>query len=238
MVTFFRALSKSFLHITFPAKCLHCGFLLPPGPVVLCPGCASQLDLIVPEGRCTTCFNPLAEHAILCDDCLQYPSPYSSVGAAFNYDGPAASLIKHLKYGNQPYLAKGMAAYLVAQFDRLGWPMPDALIPVPLSFGRWLERGYNQSALLAEEMSIFLQCPVWNVLTRQSGDFSQAALPLEKRKELDGSRFKVKPGNSLEGKYLLVIDDVMTSGSTLRCCAEMLNSQHPASLYALTFCRA
>ena len=77
-----------------------------------------------------------------------------------------------------------MAAFLVAQLDRLGWPMPDAIIPVPLSFGRWLERGYNQSALLADEMGALLQCPVWNALKRKSGDFSQAALSLEQRKAL------------------------------------------------------
>jgi ComF family protein len=159
------------------------------------------------------------------------------MAAAFNYEGPAASLVKRLKYGNQPYLAKGMAGFLVAQLDRLGWPMPDALIPVPLSFGRWLERGYNQSAVLAEEMGVLLQCPVLHALKRQSGDFSQAALPLEKRKELDGSRFKIIPGCNLENKVVLVIDDVLTSGSTLKRCAEILNEQNPKEMYALTFCR-
>ncbi len=225
------------LHLAFPGKCLHCGLLLPPEPVVLCPGCASLLDLIIPEERCPACFNPLSEHALLCSDCLQYPSLFTCMGAAFNYEGPAASLIKRLKYGNQPYLARGMAAFLVAQFDRLGWPMPDAIIPVPLSFGRWLERGYNQSALLADEMGALLQCPVWNALKRKSGDFSQAALSLEQRKALDGSRFKLNPKYPLDGKVLLVVDDVMTSGSTLGRCAEVLNRGNPASLYGLTFCR-
>jgi len=159
------------------------------------------------------------------------------MGAVFNYEGPAASLIKRLKYAHQPYLAKGMAAFLVAQFDRLGWPMPDALIPVPLSFSRWLERGYNQSALLAEEMGSLLQRPVWHALKRKSGDFSQAALSSEKRKELDGSRFKLNPAFAFEGKILLVVDDVMTTGTTLRCCAEILNRENPAALYAMTFCR-
>lgn len=232
-----QALRKSLLHLAFPAKCLHCGSLLPPESVVLCSGCASLLDLISPEGRCPTCFHLFSEDALLCQDCMQYPSLYTCMGAAFDYEGPAASLIKSLKYANQPYLAKGMAAFLIAQFDRLEWPMPDALIPVPLSFSRWLERGYNQSALLADAIGSFLHRPVWNALKRQSGDFSQAALSLEQRKALDGTRFKINPAYSLEGKILLVIDDVMTSGSTLNCCAEILNRENPASLYALTFCR-
>jgi ComF family protein len=212
--------------------------LLPPESVVLCSTCGSLLELIDPQERCPTCFNLLPEElSLLCHHCLQYPSLYFRMAAAFDYDGPAAALVKRLKYANQPYLALGMAAFLVAQFDRLQWPFPDAIVPVPLSFTHWLERGYNQSALLAEEMGKLLQCPVWYVLKRQSGDYSQAALNLEQRKALDGRRFHLNLTYSLQGKVLLVIDDVMTSGSTLRHCAETLGAGYPASLYALTFCR-
>jgi ComF family protein len=173
-----------------------------------------------------------------CSECLHYPSLYCRTAAAFDYEGPAAALVTSLKYANQPYLAKGMAAFLMTQFDRLQWPLPDALIPVPLSFTHWLERGYNQSTLLAEEMGRLLQCPVWHALKRQSGDFSQAALTLEQRKALDGKHFQHHSTYSaLQGKVLLVIDDVMTSGSTLQRCAEVLHTGNPAALYALTFCR-
>lgn len=159
------------------------------------------------------------------------------MASAFDYDGPAASLIKRLKYSNQPYLANGMAGFLVTQFDRLQWPIPDALIPVPISFTHRMERGYNQSALLAKEMGALLKRPVWDILRRQSGDYSQAALNFDQRRGLEVKNFKMKLNCPLEGKMLLVVDDVMTSGSTLRRCAEVLQEQHPGSLYALTFCR-
>ena len=159
------------------------------------------------------------------------------MGAVFNYEGPAGSLVKRFKYGNQPYLAKGMAGYLVAQWDRLKWPLPDALIPVPLSLSRQFERGYNQSALLAEEMGSLIQRPVLCCLKRKCGDFSQAAMPLKQRQALAASRFSLRRSFQLKGKVLRVIDDVMTSGSTLRCCAEILSQEKPALLYALTFCR-
>ena len=232
------ALQKSILHLAYPAKCLHCQTLLPPESLVLCTACASLLDLICPQARCSTCFSLLPEESsLLCRDCLHYPSLYSQMGAAFDYDGPAATLVKRLKYANQPYLASGMAAFLVAQFDQLQWPLPEAIVPVPLSFTHWLERGYNQSALLADEMGRLLQCPVWQALKRQSGDYSQAALTLEQRKNLEGKRFKLNSKYNLQGKILLVIDDVMTSGLTLQRCAETLGAGSPASLYALTFCR-
>jgi len=231
-------LKTSLLHFVYPTKCLHCQTPLPPGPLVLCPTCAPLLELASLYDRCPVCFNSIEdEYSIPCTECSHYPSHYRRMAAAFDYEGPAATLVKRLKYSNQPHLAQGMAAFLVAQLDRLQWPLPDALIPVPISWTHWIERGYNQSALLAEGMGRLLKCPVLDVLKRQSGDFSQAALNLEQRKTLEGKRFNIKSSVSLEGKVLLVIDDVMTSGLTLHRCAEVLQKENPAALYALTFCR-
>lgn len=233
-----KKLHQSLIHLVYPAKCLHCQALLPPGPLVLCSSCPSLLELISPKERCPACFNarPEKENGP-CQECAQYPSHFLGMAAAFDYEGPAASLVKHFKYANKPYLARGMAAFLVAQFDQVQWPMPDAIVPVPLSFTHWLDRGYNQSALLAEELGRFLDRPVWKVLKRLSGDYSQAALNLEQRKALEGKRFKKNAKYALEGKIILVIDDVMTSGLTLQRCGEVLGEAHPAALYALTFCR-
>lgn len=168
---------------------------------------------------------------------MQYPSLYTRMGAVFDYQGPAATLVKNLKYANQPYLARGMAAYLMLQFDRLQWPLPDAIVPVPISLTRWLGRGYNQSTLLAQELSRYLHRPVWHAIKRKSGDFSQASLNLEQRKTLSAQRFKRNTKYDLQGKILLVIDDVMTTGMTLHRSAEILKEENPAALYALTFCR-
>lgn len=233
-----KQLRKSLLHLAYPTKCLHCYTLLPPKSLVLCSACASLLELASLDARCPICFNYLEENeGGPCEDCCQCPPLYLRMAAAFDYEGPATSLVKHLKYAQQPYLAKGMAAFLIAQFIELQWPMPDALVPVPLSLAHWFERGYNQSALLAEEMGRLLQRPVWHILKRRSGDFSQAALTLEQRKALDGKSFQCKSSFSCNGKTLLVIDDVMTSGLTLRCCAETIQQENSATLYALTFCR-
>lgn len=242
-----QKIRDSFLHLAFPTRCVNCATLLPPETLVLCANCASFLDLIRPEERCSLCFDHLEdEDHEICQKCLHYPSQYVHTAAAFDYEGPAGSLIRQLKYGQQPFLAKGMAAFLVAQLDRLDWPLPDALVPVPLTFTHLLERGYNQSELIAREMGRLLNRPVWNILKRRMGDFSQAALNLEQRKSLEEKRFRIKSrikfriksSYALEGKTLLVIDDVMTSGLTLQRCAEALMEGFPAALYALTFCRA
>jgi len=232
-----QSLYKSWLHLSFPGKCLHCQSALPPDTPVLCSECNSLLDLIDPDKHCPTCFSPTIYYPMPCEECIHIPSLYTRVAAAFDYQGPAATLVKRLKYSNQPYLSKGMAAYLMLQFDRLQWPHPDAIVPIPISFTHWLSRGYNQTTLLANELSQYLRCPVWHAVKRKSGDFSQAALKMEQRKALDGKRFKRNKKYSLSGKILLVIDDVMTTGLTLHRCAESLSEANPAAIYALSFCK-
>lgn len=160
------------------------------------------------------------------------------VSAAFEYVGPAASMIKALKYGGRVYLAKGAAAYLAAQFLRMEWPFPDLVVPVPIAFNHWMHRGYNQSLLLAQELALLLQCPVKESLTRKSGDFSQAGLSSEQRRRLKGDRIGLKRGADLRGKVILLIDDVMTTGSTMRKCAEVLAEEQPSRIYGLVLCRA
>ena len=236
-----RALSPlyhSFCHLVFPSHCRHCHMRMPPHSPLLCFECATLLEWIDPQTRCATCFNPLEEEtAFACHACWEYPSLYQGVAAVFDYQGAAASLVKRLKYGNQTYLAKGMAACLVVQWEQLGWPIPDVIVPVPIPFSRWIERGYNQSGLLAQEMQKLLKVPVFEVLKRRSGDYPQASLNLEERKTLEQSSFQLKKGMNLRGKNVLLVDDVITSGLTLQRCAETILLEHSCQLYGLAFCR-
>jgi ComF family protein len=211
-------------------------FLGPDTPV-LCSHCSSSMDLIDPSERCPTCCQILWENLAICGTCTQYPSLYSKVGACFNYEGPAVSLVKKLKYSNQSYLARGMGAFLTAQWERMGWPFPDVIVPVPISLLRWVERGYNQSFLLGEEVSRLLQCPITNVLGRRSIGLRQVGLSFEQRKKMGDHYFYLRRPGVIRNKIVLVIDDVMTSGMTLHRCAEILWEEEPSALYALTFCR-
>jgi ComF family protein len=197
--------------------------------------CALQLELIDLKGRCPKCFNFRDSLVHSCRTCRSSPPLFLRQAAAFDYQGPASSLIKQFKYGNKPYLAKGLGAYLCLQLDALKWPMPDGLVPVPLSFSHRLQRGYIQSALLADELGKLLGIPVWGALKRTSNDFSQAALSLDQRKGL-GNVFKLKKKFPIQDKKIMLIDDVRTSGATLNKCAAALCEGHPASLYALTVC--
>jgi ComF family protein len=237
MIKLLEEIKHSLLHLVYPSSCLHCQELVPPATPLLCPPCASLLELLVVEERCPICFNVKAEILSHCPFCAKHPSLFLRTAAAFNYLGPAASIIKKMKYGCQPHLAKGAAAFLIAQFVELDWPIPDAIVPVPISFSHWLSRGFNQSTLLAMELSKALQVPVWEALKRSGCSVSQAGLTLEQRRLLGDKQFQLKKSFAIEDKKILVIDDVMTTGTTLNRCAEALYEKCPAALYALTFCK-
>lgn len=234
-----RRFARSWANLVFPPLCVHCREDVENDEQLLCLSCLDDLELIDPTYRCQYCFSEdYCSEQEICNECSTSPLPLNGIAAAFDYLGPAASLIRQLKYGGQTYLAKGCGAYLGAQFLRLEWPLPDLIVPVPMAFSRLIDRGFNQSRLLADTLSSILERPVKEVLVRRSGDYSQAGLSRKQRCQLDGENIQLQKGVNIQKTNILLIDDVMTTGSTMRKCAETLLEQSPASLYGLTFCRA
>ena len=239
----FHSLRKAFLHLCFPPRCLFCQEPHDDPDRLLCDVCDPLLEWIDPSTRCVTCFGELSDLSgpshkrMLCTHCRMKKSLFQRVGAAFDYIGPAATLVKRLKYGNAPYLAKTCAAFLAMQYVQLGWKPPDYIIPVPMPALRKWMRGYNQSELIATALSHLLHVPTLRALGRKHGELRQAQLSLQERQALTSGHFflKAKP-LAIEDKRLLIIDDVWTTGSTMRCCAEILATAYPSSLYALTVC--
>ncbi len=234
-----RRLTEACVHLLYPPLCLHCRDPLDPGAKIFCQACVEQLELIDSTDRCPYCYSSAYQpEQRFCPDCYRRPPILDKIAAAFDYVGPAATLIRQLKYGDQPYLAEGAGAYLAAQFLRLEWPLPDYVVPVPMSFMHWLDRGYNQSKLLADAVAGIIRSPVQDLLYRRSGDYSQAGLSRWQRQELDGQTIRLKSTLDFRDSTLLLIDDVMTTGSTLRKCAEALMEGAPARIYGLVLCRA
>lgn len=204
--------------LLYPVRCLHCGSFDVIGNRHFCSGCLDQLQWLK-------------------TGVVANPAPFDGIAAAFDYLGPQRTLVRAIKYNDMPYLAPVAAAYLAARLANLSWPWPDVIVPVPQTFLRKMSRGYNQSALIAQALSKMIGVATVNVLKRRSGGFSQASLSYDMRRELNERFFSLKRGVNLEGKKVLVVDDVVTTGSTLACCAKKLIDQKPAALYALTICR-
>lgn len=233
-------LGQSFLDLLYPPLCLHCNEGLDRSNPVFCRLCLELLSSINPVDRCPYCFSAdfSAEGQQCCLRCSKSPPVLDRMAAVFDYEGPASSLVKAFKYGGQSYLAKGAGAFLAAQFFQLDWPMPDVIIPMPMATLRRIERGYNQSLLLADSLGVILNRPVLDLLKRQSGEFSQAGLTHAQRMQLKSDSFSVKRDLKLYDQCVLLVDDVMTTGSSLNCCAEALRVAYPAKIHGLTLCRA
>lgn len=235
-----RAAADSVMALCYPPLCLHCRDPLRRGSDLFCSSCQEQLEFIDNTKHCPCCFSTdWSGQLRLCRFCQKAPSPFNGVGAALEYFGPAASLVKRMKYSGEPYLAMGASAFLVAQWGQLGWPMPDYIVPAPITLLHRLVRGYNQSALLAQGVGRLLNRPVADVLKREHGGWRQAGLSKLQRRQLSSAAFSLRTTPQLlQDKTVLLIDDVLTTGATLRCCATALASSYPASIYGLCLCSA
>lgn len=226
---------RSLVDFVYPPFCFHCSSAMSESRGLLCEPCEQILDLIDPSSRCPRCFSEDFEKS--CFFCNKNTPLFYRLASAFDYVGPAASLIKQLKYCKLDYLAETLAAFLVAQLSRLDWPLPDVLVPVPISFAHRINRGYNQSLLIAETVGTMIGRPVQDVLQRSSDDLSQAGLSRYQRMQLKSDGFSLKNKHELQDQTVLLIDDVMTTGTTLNRCTETLWSAFPGVVYAMTVCR-
>lgn len=232
---FVEKLWQAFKDLIYPPLCLHCSHLLTPKELQLCSLCLPLLELTDPQERCSLCFS-LQGHTQPCAVCRPCISPFKGLAAAFEYCGPAATLVKQLKYGHMPYLYKGMAAFLAAQFVALAWPKPDLIVPMPISLAHRLERGYNQSLLLAQGLADILAVPLVDILKRNHGGYSQAGLTQKQRQELSERAFFLKDDQQIRNKTILLIDDVMTTRTTMHRAASALQQGLPKEIYGLSFC--
>ncbi len=236
-----KLFSHSCRALLYPAICLHCRKDLEANcETAFCQDCQAACQLLDPLEHCLLCFAPLEItpcHRTTCADCKRYFSPISAKAAAFPYAGPAASLVKNIKYQGQFYLAEGAAAFLTAQYCRLEWPMPEIITCVPGPKLRQLERGFNQSQLLAQAIAKNLNCLCKELLARRHGSFSQANLNRKQREALNSQHFYRKEDIDIRDKVILLIDDVTTTSRTLESCAKVLAAGFPKSIYALTLCQ-
>jgi len=172
----------------------------------------------------------------ICQRCKTHPPRFTAVRAWAEYDGPIRNAIHDMKYRKNIGLGNSLAMHLKDLFQGNQWSI-DLVVPVPLGNEREKQRGYNQADLLARPLAFNLQIP-YNprTLMRVRETQSQVELSLvERQKNLRGA-FQTQ--NRVEGKNIIVIDDVTTSGSTLEACASALLYAGANSVYGLTVARA
>lgn len=217
---------KSALHILWPVICAHCREDLPEdhaGP--LCLNCRQTLVPHEPP-FCLRCADKTTPGAELCPRCAGSPHECRIIRSVFQYKDAAVSLVHAFKFRGRRSAARTAGTWMGFAMDRYPeFERPDALVPMPLHPRRRRERGYNQALLLAETLSQTISVPVEELLRRTRPTKPQWALGREARRDnLEGAFALAAAPERIEGRRLLLIDDVCTSGSSFEACAKVLNA--------------
>lgn len=222
---------KDLLNLLYPETCLGCNSLLQTGEVVLCTGCRHQLSLT-------------NHHLITENDAYKRLAGKVDVQQAmsmliFEKGGVVQEIIHKLKYkGNQEigsFLGEWYAEIIKDKLLNI-----DCIIPVPLHKKRLRKRGYNQVDTFCETLSKGLHIPLnKDILIRTSNSRSQARQNFLGRTSVNKEIFDVKFTETHTDKHFLLVDDVLTTGTTIEQCAKALlkipNTKISIVVMALTF---
>lgn len=225
--------SLTFKNLCFPVFCNQCGVrLFTEENLFFCPTCW-ELSPIIERPFCTFCGQPHQGRAgfgaisnFPCQECRAHPpEAYSRLYAAAHYESAIAEAIKLLKFYGKMTLVGSLAELMIEFAQReIEVDTYDCLVPVPLHKVRERDRGFNQSRILAEALlPAFPKATLHTALERIRPTLTQSSLNDPKRR-LENVRgaFAMPLANDLEGRRVLLIDDVSTSGGTVRECATAL----------------
>jgi len=214
-------------NLLLPAACPLCRAELTASSAVgLCPDCLTRLPLL-PGAHCPRCALPYVSaegSAHLCEACLRQPPAFDRVVALGIYDGLLRDGVHRFKFNGAIHLDRPFGALLSNRLEQeLPDYRPDLILPVPLHVQRLRQRGYNQSLLLARRLGTRWKIPVApRRLLRARPTTPQQGLPLTVRQHNLRTAFALTA--PLDGEAILLVDDVMTTGATVRECAETLKS--------------
>jgi len=237
----FRRIGRNALDLLYPPLCIGCRTQVGE-PGSLCATCWQNIDFL--DGPACQCcglpfdLDPGSE--TLCAACLADPPSFDRARAVMRYDVKSRGPILALKHADRLDLVPGFVRWL----DRAGRTLlneSDVIVPVPLHRGRLWRRRYNQAAELARSLGVLTAKAVEPMaLVRIRATPSQGAMPSAKarRRNMRGA-FQVPPErqSAINGRAVLVVDDVLTTGATADACARALKRAGVAKVSVLALAR-
>jgi ComF family protein len=221
-----RRFTDATLDLAFPASCPGCGREGEP----LCAACLPALDarLTLPGG--TPIGLPVDLPALLLQ--LEWCAPFA---------GPVRAALHHLKYGGERRLAEPLGAAVARRWARVGTGA-EIVVPVPVHAERERRRGYDQAALIAEVVGGRLRLPVVRALERGRATVAQFELGRDERAANVAGAFRLRSGETavaraIVGRWVLLVDDVVTTGATLAACAVALEAAGALAVSAIAVAR-
>ena len=227
--------------LLYPPVCTICAASVAHGEY-LCDECDAKTIRIIPP-FCAKCSEPFAgaiTSEFSCANCEHRSLHFDAAVAAYRSRGIVRRVILNFKYGRQLHLRHLVGRWLFAALDddRLRCRRFDIVVPVPLHPARERERGFNQAALLADLLSAQLSIQNKPVLERIRCTTTQTAFDrAERMKNLHGA-FRLRKNMDVRELRVLLIDDVLTTGSTLSECARVLKKAGASFVHAATAARA
>jgi ComF family protein len=235
--TLFGNLGNSLSSLLFPWSCPGCNSLLK-YPDVICANCESSLPKIR-HPFCRRCGTAFPQHwkVAICPDCHQRKHRLSAIRSAYEYEGLAAQMIKEAKYLRKGRYLRYFADHLFV-LARAEFPASiQAVVPVPLHKSREWTRTFNQAEILAIRIAKLWDLPVWYALKKVRKTKPQSSLSGSIRRLNLQNVFKFRRSKR-HPKSVLLVDDVITTGSTLNECARVLRLNGVKRIYAVTIARA
>lgn len=235
-----RHLGASLVNAIFPPRCLTCTEATE-APHGLCPACWRDTHFIA-GAVCEACGLPLVGEAApgdLCEACLRHPPAWDRGRAAVLYEGAARRAVLALKHGDRLDLARPLAGWMA----QAGAPLlaeTDLVAPVPLHWRRLIRRRYNQSAELARALGRRSgRRVVVDLLERRRMTAPQERMARDARHANQAGAFAVAARHraAVEGRAVLLVDDVLTSGATLGAAAEVCRAAGAARVDVLVLAR-
>ena len=219
-------------------SCYVCGMELEHPEYPVCERCQPEMER-TGNNVCKKCGEPIAEDNDYCLDCKGKDRVFDCAKSCFVYNDASGKIVSDLKYNKHKYIAKFFAEEMYNKLKEFG-TMPDIIVPVPITSKRFKQRGFNQSELIAEELSKLSDNKLivrTDLVVRDVDRLPQAGLDRSARIVNLKGVFSVNGNEKLSGKTVVVIDDVFTTGSTISEVVLQLRKLKPKKIYALTFAK-
>jgi competence protein ComFC len=225
----------------YPATCVVCTANVERSEY-LCADCQRRAPRIVAPfcAKCSEPFPGAITQTFRCANCEHRVLHFDCAVAAYRSRGLVRKLVHEFKYARQRHLRYPVAAWLreTLRDPRLHGRHFDVIVPVPLHPARERERGFNQAMLLAELLAASTTVPLRGVLERTRYTTTQTAYDRAERMENLHGAFRLRKNQDVRDLRVLLIDDVLTTGSTLSECARVLRAAGAVSVHAATAARA
>jgi len=237
-----RFFTETLFQFLLPPQCLCCEKFLEGGQQGICSDCLSEIHWIEPP-FCSVCGTPFVSTEVgshPCGPCVSKKKYFTMARALGSYEGSLQEAIHRWKYQGKTSFNPFFGKWMAEGFYRYWGPtLFDLLIPVPLHIHRLRERGFNQALLLVKELSRRTGIPYRKrILQKRRPTLPQVNLSgVEREKGVKGS-FHIIGREELEGKSILLVDDVYTTGATVNECSKVLLAGGAKKVDVLTLAHA